>query len=84
MKNFLVAARLRLLTLVRKPIVTKALHTFWQGFLGTLLAGIPLVTTALHDHGMSALWQVSVSLLTASVMAGLSMVKTATLSYLRK
>jgi len=69
--------------LMKVPLVNRSLHTFWQGFLGTFLVGVPLVVSVAHthdlDHGKAAL----VALIVASFMAGLSACKTLLKDYVK-
>lgn len=55
------------------PLVSRALHTFWQGALAVLIVGLLNV----HSTGDAKL------LLVGSIAAGLSAVKTMAVSYIK-
>ena len=75
--NFQSSTKTALLNFIKTPTVSRALHTFWQGFLVTFVVGIPLVVAVANTGGLDEGQKALVSLLVACCMAGLSAVKTA-------
>lgn len=60
--------------------VLRAWHTFYQGFLGVFLVGIPLVLALVHIsgghvEGLDLAVKAFISLVTGSVMAGIAAVR---------
>jgi len=61
---------------VSHPILSKALHTFYQAFIGVFIIGLtPILTTALNGDIETAKLAM-LSLLSASLAAGISALKT--------
>lgn len=79
MNSFLKSLKSAFIALVRLPIVSRSLHTFWQGFLATFLVGIPLVVAVAQAQGIDEGQRAVISLIVASFMAGLSILKTSLL-----
>lgn len=65
----------------RTPTVSKAAHTFWQAFLAVFMLGVPMVVHALNQHQIAVAKGLLISLVTASLAAGLSAAKTAFVSW---
>jgi hypothetical protein len=63
----------KLKALLTNPVISRALHTFWQGALAVLLVGL----LGVHTTGDAKL------LLIGAVAAGLSAVKTMAVSYIK-
>lgn len=62
------------------PLVSRALHTFWQSFLAVFTLGI---TGVLSAHSVPTIEDAAMALIVASVAAGLSAVKTMAIAYVQ-
>lgn len=63
------------------PLIRNVVHTFVQAFLAVFFVGVPLVLATEHKGGLQAGEHAIIALLTASVAAGVSAIKTIIIAY---
>lgn len=82
MKRLLSNVKSALLALWAIPLVSRAVHTFWQAFLAVFALGATgVLSVALQTHSVPATEDATIALLVAAIAAGLSALKTFAVAY---
>lgn len=82
MKKLLSNVKSALVALWSIPLVSRAVHTFWQAFLAVFALGVTgVLSVALQTHSVPATEDALIALLVAAIAAGLSALKTMIIAY---
>lgn len=84
MRGYIKKIEANLEAIWRIPLVSRAVHTYWQAFLAVFMLGITgVLATAMKSHSVPLTEDATLALIVASIAAGLSAVKTVIVGYVQ-
>lgn len=66
--------------IIAHPVISRALHTFWQSFSSAFITGLIAILTNVFNGQLNMIWTSLIALFIASLASGLSALKTYGLS----